>query len=225
LIDFNTFLDRYYIDLGGAAVAAFVALAVASGLLRWRPTLRSLFRSDTSSQPSPSRGRVILHGIIYDVLLQKPVKDCSTPRWAVHFCLFWGFIGLSIATTLDAITNPSAAPLPLFSAVRVAGNVGGILFMTGVVLSIGRRALVSDVRKNSNAADIVFLAMLFATGITGFATEYLSDLNMTLPDSVVFWSHMVFVTTLLVTAPFTKFVHSIGRPLLLYAKRLAGSGD
>jgi nitrate reductase gamma subunit len=223
LIDFNGFLDKYYIDVGGALIAGFVAISVAYGVFTWRPTLRSIFGGSRPTGPSPSKSRAILRGLVFDVVLQKPVKDCSAGRWAVHFSIFWGFVGLAVATTLDAIINPLAAPLPLASPVRVIGNVSGILFLVGVSLSIGRRVVDPDVRRNSSLADALFLFLLFATGITGFATEYFSDLNFVLPDLVSFAVHVVFVTALLVTAPFTKFVHSIGRPILLLLKRLAGT--
>ncbi len=225
LINFNDFIGKDYVDLGGIAIAAFVALAIAFGLVRWRSTLRSFYDSQRGLQTGkPSRTWTIPRGLISDVLLQKPVADCSIPRWAVHFSMFWGFVGLALATTLDAITNPAVAPLPLTSPVRLIGNVGGILFMAGVCLSIARRVLIPQVRKNTTLGDSVFLAVLFVTGLTGFVTEYLSDLNIFFPDQVTYWVHLAFVTLLLVTAPFTKFVHSIGRPLLLMLRRLAG-GD
>lgn len=222
-IDFNGFLDKYYIDMGGALIAAFVAVAVIFGLLRWRPSLKGLFSQDLPGGSAPPKAKAVVHGLVYDVILQKPISDCSPSRWAMHFSIFWGFVGLAVATMLDAILNPLAAPLPLVSPVRIIGNVSGVFFMAGITLSIGRRVLVEQVRRNSSRGDVMFLAILFATGITGFATEYFSDLGLVLSDSVSFWTHIVFVATLLVTAPFTKFVHSIGRPLLLLLKRMAGS--
>ena len=224
LINFNGFLDKYYIDVGGALIAAFVAVAVAFGLLRWRPTLRAHFAQGAAGVARPSRASAVAHTLVYDVIMQKPISDCSASRWAMHFSIFWGFIGLAVATTLDAVLNPLATPLPLSSPVRIVGNVGGVLFMAGVTLSIGRRAMVEDVRRNSGRGDVAFLAVLFATGLTGFATEYFSEFNLLMPDSVSFWVHMAFVAALLITAPFTKFVHSIGRPLLLFLKRKSGEG-
>jgi len=133
--------------------------------------------------------------------------------------MFWGFLGLAITTTLDEILNPTAGPLPLLSPVRILGNVSGVFFVAGVSYSLGRRLLVQSVRENSTKGDAVFLSLLILTGVTGFVTEIFSQFNLVAPDSFSYWFHLILVTALLATAPFTKFVHAIGRPILLLVRR------
>jgi hypothetical protein len=220
-VDFNSVLQKNYIDVGGIAIAAVVALGLLVCYIRWRETFIDLLHVRGSPLSRSTITRATLSSLVVNVLYQKPVADCSRTRWAIHFTMFWGFVGLAVATTLDAILNPAAAPLPFLSPVRVVGNVGGILFMFGVTASLGRRALLPSVRRNSSLGDFFFLGLLFLAGLTGFLTEFLSDLSIVYPDSLVFWSHLVLVTLLLVTAPFTKFVHAVGRPALLLVKKLA----
>jgi len=75
------------------------------------------------------------------------------------------------------------------------------------------------VRKNTTRGDSIFLLMLFLTGVSGFATEIFSDLNIFFPDAFSYWFHILLVAGLLASAPFSKFVHSIGRPILLLLRR------
>ena len=157
--------------------------------------------------------------LLVDVFYQRPIADCSRSRWFAHMAMFWGFVGLAITTVMDEILNPAAAPLPITSPVRILGNITGIFFVGGVAFSLGRRLVVSDVRKNSTVGDAVFLLLLLLTGVTGFMTEAFSNLNLVTADNFSYWSHLVLITALLVTAPFTKFVHAIGRPILLLVKR------
>jgi nitrate reductase gamma subunit len=220
-VDFNSFLRKEYVDIGGIVIASIVAVGLLACFVRWRGVLAELLGVRISSLSRSTVTRATLGNIVVNVLYQKPVADCSRTRWAIHFALFWGFVGLAVSTTLDAIMNPTAGPLPLLSPVRLAGNLGGALFMFGVVGSLARRIALPSVRKNSTRGDFFFLWVLFFAGLTGFLTEVLSDASFVSLDYFVYWSHLLIVAMLLVTAPFTKFAHAVGRPALLLVKRLA----
>lgn len=217
LINFNGFLPKEYVDLGGLVILLIVILGVAFSLYRWRGTLSS--RISGYSLPSYSKARVLAENLTIDVLYQKSIADCSKMRWFAHLAMFWGFIGLAITTTLDAIMNPAAGPLGLFSPIRILGNLSGVFFVVGVSISLARRVAVADVRKNSTVGDTVFLSLLILTGVTGFITEIFSQFNFVTADSFSYWLHLILVAALLASAPFTKFVHAIGRPILLLVKR------
>lgn len=217
LINFNEFLPKNYIDIGGAAIATIVAIGVAYGVLRWRAAL--VGKSSSGILSTATRARVLANSLAIDVLYQKPIADCSRTRWFAHLAMFWGFLGLAVTTTMDEILNPSAGPLPLTSPVRILGNISGVFFLAGVSISFTRRLVVSDVRENSTVGDVVFLTLLFLTGLTGFITEIFSQINFVSADSFSYWSHLILVAALLASAPFTKFVHAIGRPILLLFKR------
>ncbi len=172
LIDFNSFLQKSLVDDGGIVIAVVVAIGVLADILRWRKTLSaSLPSAGRSGVSGASKARALAQSLVVDVLYQKPIADCSRMRWFAHLAMFWGFVGLTITTTLDAIVNPTAAPLQLVSPVRLIGNVSGIFFMVGLGYSLGRRVIVPSVRRGSSAGDVIFLAVLFLTGLTGFLTE------------------------------------------------------
>lgn len=220
LINFNTFLPKSYIDIGGAIVLVVVIIGISYGLLRWRKALaETLPRVAGYSLSAASRAKVLANNLGIDVFYQKPIADCSRTRWIAHLAMFWGFLGLAVTTTLDEIVNPAAAPLQLGSPVRILGNISGILFVAGVSFSLARRVSVPSVRENSDRGDFVFLLLLFLAGVSGFTTEIFSELNVAFPDGFSYWFHIILVAALLASAPFSKFVHAIGRPILLLVKR------
>jgi nitrate reductase gamma subunit len=220
LINFNTFLSKGYVDTGGIIILIFVIFGIAYGVVRWRKALAETLPHVASySLSATSKAKVLTNNLIIDVFYQKSIADCSRTRWIAHLVMFWGFLGLAVTTTLDEIVNSAAAPLVLTSPVRILGNISGVLFVAGVSISLGRRLFVPSVRENSTTGDFVFLSLLFLTGVSGFTTEIFSDLNVVFPDGFSYWFHIALVMALLASAPFSKFVHAIGRPILLLVRR------
>jgi len=167
-------------------------------VLRWRKALvEKLPRSTDHTLPTMSRARMLADTLAVDVFYQKPIADCSRTRWFAHLAMFWGFVGLAVTTTLDAILNPTAGPLALSNPVRILGNISGIFFVAGVSVSLGRRLVVRSVRENSTAGDAIFLLLLILTGLSGFTTEVFSNLNLVSADSFSYWSHLILVAVLL----------------------------
>ena len=166
-INFNSFLSKNYVDLGGIVILLIVIIGVSFSLLRWRVALvNSLPRLKSGALSASKKTKLFAQNLGIDVFYQKSIADCSRVRWMAHLAMFWGFLGLAATTTLDEILNPSANVLPLVSPVRILGNVSGILFLAGVTYSLGRRLLVSSVRENTTRGDSLFLLMLFLVGVT-----------------------------------------------------------
>jgi len=155
-------------------------------------------------------GSVILH----DVATQRSSFDTRKAKF-VHLSIFWGFAGLAVTTTLDSVVNHSGDPLPLTHPVRILGNVSGVVLMLGLTLALLRRSFSSSLRERTSNYDLVFFLLLYASAITGFATEFASEANLDIPSYIIYLSHIILVTSLLITAPFTKFVHSIKLPVLI----------
>lgn len=141
-------------------------------------------------------------------------------RQFTHLCIFWGFVGLAVTTTLDDIVNHSGLPLPLLSPVRILGNTSGVVIMVGLTIALFRRIIYKEMRERTSGYDILFFSLLYATAITGFATEFMSMANLYVPTYVSYLTHIALVGALLLTAPLTKFVHSLKLPLLLLFYRL-----
>jgi hypothetical protein len=150
------------------------------------------------------------------------MDDCEDfQQWAAHLLIMWGFIGLFATTSLDALMNRAADPLPLLHPVRLLGNVTGIMFVAGLTLAMARRALLDRVR--STSSDWIFLLSLWGTGVTGFVVQWYASLG-NLGDTR--WSyilHIAFVAGILLFAPWSKFIHAVWRPSWALYRRLTAA--
>ena len=151
-------------------------------------------------------------------------------RWFIHAATMWGFLGLLAATILDyalalAGIKATGTPVPVWYPVRLLGTAAGVLLLYGASMLILQRWRGAERSvRHSTAADWTLLALLWMTGVTGFALE----LALYLPDAPawgywVFLFHVAVALELVLLAPFMKFAHAVYRPVALIFLALAQS--
>jgi hypothetical protein len=163
-------------------------------------------------------------------------KDCETyageqpwyiQKWFIHASMLWGFIGLFIATGLDFFLDwvgvkPTGAWVPIWYPSRLLGTLAGALLLYGVTAVIVKRLWKVDTASAHSApSDWSFLALLWLSGITGFALEI--SIYLPHPQAWSYWmllAHLIVVVELLILAPFTKFAHAFYRIAALYVYAL-----
>lgn len=159
--------------------------------------------------------------LFQDSLLLASVQKRSKRRWLVHGLVLYGFIFMTLATTLAAFFNYSDAPHGFWWPPRIVGNLGGLSSLIG--LSIMGWRLVRDPFEDNGrtyVADITFIFLLYLTIFTGFATEFIMyGSNVTLAHGS-FLLHMLLVSGLFLTLPSTRFNHILLTPFLLILTRL-----
>ena len=202
------------IDDGGLLLAIFMIAILLVEVAQWRRVLSPI--AQARKLGAAKWWRIFLKTFFREGVYQQIEIGFQKRRWITHSLIMWGFVLLAVSTTLDFIYNRSGAPLPITSSVRISGNLGGLLFMVGLGAAIYQNSLNENRKaKGSYASDYLFLFLLTLAGGTGFLAEFASSLNFSLSiNYLVYISHLFFVTALLITAPFTKFVHAIGRPIL-----------
>ena len=217
---FNEFLSSSVIDQLGLATGSWVVFWVVVNLVRWR---RTAITPISKAMNTNIRGaaKTLVATVAKDGLYQREVFACGRVRWLTHFTVFWGFVLLMVSTILSWLTNPQIAPMPLTDPVRIIGNIGGLLLVLGLVLAIGRRLLVSEVRSTTSFGDALFLFLVAATAATGFMVEVANQWSVYSVTYSVYMMHLVFVGLLVGTAPFTKFIHVVGRFFLLLVESLS----
>lgn len=229
----NQVLDKTIVDYSGLAAALIVIAGVA---VRTRgrsvPLLLGEILTAVRRDPEPagkggakkSGWRMLLSIIFRDVLLLGRMGECEDfQQWFSHFLIMWGFIGLAATTTLDALVNSAANPLPIWHPVRVLGNATGIMLIAGLTIALTRRLTHTEVRLNSRPGDWVFLASLYGTALTGFIVQFFADTGVVTATIVFYPVHLAFISFLLVTAPWTKFIHALWRPSWIAYSRLRGN--
>ena len=226
----NVILNKAIIDYSGLIAAAVVAAGVLYRMrnrsipLLIQEILQAVGKrpdGEESERSSNGWGKV-LSLIFKDALLLGRMGECEDfQQWLSHFLTMWGFIGLAATTTLDAIFNSAAVPLPITNPIRLLGNATGVMLVAGLTISFTRRLVHADVRTSSKAGDWAFLVSIYGTALTGFAVQAFADTSNLAGTWVAYPVHLAFISLLLVAAPWTKFIHAVWRPSWVVYSRLS----
>lgn len=226
MIDLSLLPTYRLIDAGAVVILLIVAIGVLRRILAGEfpgNAMRAL-------QGTPEGARLMSTGsvlkgyltvLFLDVTTTRVLRTCRTAKWYSHVLIFWGFVCLSIATTLAYFMKPEGTILPLDHPVKIFGNVGGALLILGAVAMFFVRFQQSGSPFNLTRGDFFLLALLL-TGLTGFGIE-LSIYTFGRVGWITtasYWIHMGLVTTLLVTAPYSKFIHALYKPSWLVYENL-----
>jgi nitrate reductase gamma subunit len=218
------FLTRDIIPVQMVEILALISLAiiaagVAYKLLEWKKIIpRNFMREVRLRVGYGGVGSTLAREVIDRVVANKALFNEGWRR-AVHLTMFWGFIGLAVTTTWAYIVNPHADYRPITEPYRILGNISGVLLLFGSTVAILRILFSSRFRHARTLKDLLFLGSLWVTTITGFTTQYYRELayaGVAEPAALSFnyQLHFILVGILLVTAPFTSFMHAITTPLL-----------
>jgi citrate/tricarballylate utilization protein len=137
-------------------------------------------------------------------------------RW-FHHCTFYGFVLCFASTTVAAIYHGIfgwRAPYAYTSLPVLLGTAGGFGLLVGPLgLAALRKTRDPSLGHETNGGlDTVFLALLFFTSLTGLA---LLGLRQSALMGALLVVHLAVVMVLLLTLPYSKFVHGLYRILAL----------
>ena len=191
-------------------IALFAVAAIAIGHAR--------FKAGVTYEPRAAADVLTL------THLHATGEDCvdaeekRTPwrRW-MHHCTFYGFALCFASTTVAAIYHLLfgwIAPYAYTSVPVVLGVVGGIGLLIGPagLFLVERRRDPALTHESERSLGSAFLALLFATSLTGLLLLVLRDRPF-MPTLLVI--HLAIVVALFVTLPYGKFVHGIYRAAAL----------
>ncbi len=160
----------------------------------------------------------LVNSLAKSALAQTNYLKCTNRnRYLAHMALFWGFVGLAVATTVDFVIGLGKVPLYPVPPQRMLGILSGIAFTAGAGYYLWKR-FKKDERhvKLSHFSDWVFVVLMLLAGVSGL----LLTLSMYQDSGVAAYSlyaiHLVVVFDLILLAPFTKFAHAIYRPLAIW---------
>jgi quinone-modifying oxidoreductase subunit QmoC len=202
---------------GGFGFLALVAAVV--GVARFARGLKT--STVWGRDPQPVKG---VFGSLVSVLKKVVVHDrftsCETDhsRSISHFFVFFGFIALTVVT-LMIITGPFnplirgdfVYPFSFGSPWKILANVGGLAVLFGVLLMIWERLYFGHLAGTSSYFDWLLVWSIFLVVATGFVTELLHYLRMSPHRHVAYFIHLVFVFSLLIYLPYSKFAHMLYR--------------
>ena len=225
---FRDFMPVGTIDLAAGVAVIIVLLGIIYKYIQWKKVSPPLLFKDIRSKLGWGElASTFLKELINRVILQRDLIVDSKPRWFAHISMFWGFVGLVATTSLVYLVNPLGEHLPITHPVRILGNIAGIIMLIGVTIAMARFLAISKFRKEQTVGGVWFLVLLFITTVSGFTTQYYGIIVF---DSTInslanlmdlsYAIHLVSLGLLLITAPYSGFMHAITTPSLRYYDRL-----
>jgi len=211
-------------------------LAAVIGVARFAGGLRKSSVWGPDPKPVKGVGASIL-SVLTKVVTHDRFTQCETDhsRSISHFFVFFGFIALTVVTVM-IITGPFnplirgyfVYPFSFWSPWKILANVGGIAVLAGVLLMIWERLYFGHLAGTSSYFDWLLVWSIFLVVTSGFVTELLHYLRMAPHRHVAYFVHLVFVFSLLIYLPYSKFAHMLYRATaMVFAERYgreAGNG-
>lgn len=162
--------------------------------------------------------------VLKEILTHRHFRQCNTNRfrYTAHFLVFWGFV-LLLAVTLFAILSTLffEYPLPFLNPIKIGGNLGGMMLVTGISIMVFIRLFNRRNRAGSNYFDWSFLITLWLLTVSGGLVEMARFMNWT-AAYLIYFIHLVLVWMVILYAPYTKFGHFLFRTVALIAAKQRG---
>ncbi|HRF59392.1 MAG TPA: cytochrome c [Fimbriimonadaceae bacterium] len=203
-------------------VFLFAAVFGVIGWLRWvrlaglkqmKPALRRF-----------GYGRAIgvaLQSLFVDGFLVKSLWDKNKARWFAHGLMLYGMCGLALADILIQIFNPTRADLALSDPLKLFPIICGFLVLLGVVYVMIRYRNDEFIDNGwTLGRDYLFVTLLFHTVLSGILTLAINRSTSHGWVMPIYLYHLVSITALIVSAPFTRFQHAWVVPTMIALTRV-----
>ena len=158
--------------------------------------------------------------VIFRILSHRDFNKCGEQkhRSLAHLLVMWGF-GLLLIVTAFAILSTILFEYPLgfLNPVKIAGNTGAVMLLTGSSIMILRRLQRPDTIR-SDYTDWFFLISFWLLTVSGILVEAARFLQWSSAYHMYF-CHLVLVWIIILYYPYTKFAHFLYRTIALISIR------
>jgi Fe-S oxidoreductase/nitrate reductase gamma subunit len=222
--------------LAGLAVCLFLA-GVAAHVAVW---LKSVPKGKVAFS------RQALKNMISDVFLGLRVLKGEVSAGIMHALIFWGFVILTIGTTLLLIHEHLFPYLVGKSHLlfEISMEIGGLMLLAGIVWALVRRYLQRVSRLERRAEDAlvpIWLLLVVSSGfileglrlasqqpawghwsfVGAWVADFISPGNAESTYSFLWWGHALLSLGFIAVIPFTKLFHVVGAPAAYYLHHAA----
>jgi hypothetical protein len=169
----------------------------------------------------------LVSSVVRESLAQLDYLKCTNKnRYVAHMALFWGFVGLAIATLIDFILGLGKIPLYPVPPQRILGILSGLALTAGAAYYLLKRLRKNERHaKSSHFTDWIFVTLMLLSGISGLLLTFSLYVSSAYATYSLYVIHLVIIFELLAMAPFTKFAHALYRPLAIWLNQVALSYD
>lgn len=156
-------LLMYAAMLGATAVAA---ARIGGQVRRW-------WRGAAEGPLLPLAER--LRDLVRRVVAQRDIAVSDRLAGLMHRLIFWGFLGLALATTLTAVEHDLGLRILhgwFYLVFALGADLAGLAFLVGLGLAIHRRWIARlPTLAHARAGDVAAMGLLVLAGVTGFLLE------------------------------------------------------
>jgi len=219
LVTFNPYaLTEYdFIHNAGLTLGIFVGIVALIHALKMYSYIK-LDLPQNKKVPVSSKIVYLIKSLVLTVINEgafelRYLKCEKRGRYIAHMTIAWGMILLFAASGLNYIRDSYLLGDTISSLIgtlipRYLGIASGIITTYGILYFLYNRAKKSDEYfEYSHISDGIFLLLLFISVLTGFIIDIFMYANMAYYAYVLYFIHLIAVFDLIVTAPFTKFIH------------------
>ncbi len=176
----------YVMYISASIAVAFLVFSIYRRIKLWR-----LGKPDERSKNMGKRIGIFIRTMVVDVLAHRRfLRDPYAGM--MHLFIFWGFVILLLASTLDAVTHFTnrhiiGTPYLWFSLIT---DMGGLLVLIGIIMAAYRRYILKPKRLPTVLDDGIGLALMATILISGYVIEGLRQAatELTLHPDWAVWS-------------------------------------
>jgi len=116
---------------------------------------------------------VLLKVFVLDVLLQVKVLQQDFLKWAMHMCIYYGFLLLLLMHGLQGVFTSALFPnyYPTLNPFLFLRDLFGILIFVGIAIAVYRRFILKVPRLRTSPMDLYAITILAVIIISGFLLE------------------------------------------------------
>jgi quinone-modifying oxidoreductase, subunit QmoC len=227
-INYGEFIDYVYIQVVFTAALLFAVISLVLSLKTYWGRLQSSSVIEVESSRKPFIPSLIES--LSEILPHTTFKECEANnlRYAAHLLTFWGMIGLFVTTAIVAFNidilhiAPPSRGGPGTVPIKILGNVSAVAFVLGLGIMLVRRLTAPDQTGGSSYFDWFFLFTIFGSGATGLLTELTRYSGSIGGAYILYTVHLMFVLSLFLYLPFSKFAHLGYRTISIAWAKSAG---
>jgi len=216
---YSSVFPHWLLNIFFFTFSILVLLVAISGVVRFWRAMKSSAPQDQIERPARGLLASILTAL-KSIITHDDFAQCtkSRPRMWSHLSVFFGFAALTLVTlwVITAKHNPLVQdtfiyPFGFWNPWKLLANVGGIAVLGGCLLMIGDRVKEGDQPGANSYSDWTLIGTLMLVVLTGFFTEVLHYVRLEPHRHLAYFVHLMFVFTLLIYLPYSKFAHLIYR--------------
>jgi quinone-modifying oxidoreductase subunit QmoC len=220
-VNFGAFFNHLHLDALFVTATGLAALGALVGVMRFWKGLSA--NPILTQEGCPNDLVAVAVATLREIFTHAKFRQCesSSRRFWAHICIFYGFVGMFLATSLAFLLFIVGAesPFSILHPVKILGNGGGAVFLVGWAVAYLDRLSQRKDAPLSAYADWLFVGVIGATVITGFLSQGLRIANTAALAYPMYYLHLVLVFFLLVYLPYSKFAHLLYRTVaVIYAR-------